>query len=141
MISFDTNIAVHAANTASPLQSAAFEFLRSLAVRNDVAVCELMLVELYLKLRSARIFPKPMSAADAVATCQQYRSNRAWQLIEGAPVMGDVWEHAATRTFAFRRIIDVRLGLTLLRHGVTELATTNGKDFEGLGFERVWNPL
>ncbi|MFM8358316.1 MAG: hypothetical protein ACKOET_07130 [Verrucomicrobiota bacterium] len=29
-----------------------------------------------------------------------------------------------------------------LRHdGVTEFATANVKDFEGFGFERVWNPL
>jgi len=25
--------------------------------------------------------------------------------------------------------------------GVTEFATVNTKDFEGLGFRRVWNPL
>lgn len=42
---------------------------------------------------------------------------------------------------AFRRIIDARLGLTLLHHGVTEFATTNPKDFTGLSFQRVWNPL
>jgi predicted nucleic acid-binding protein len=46
MISFDTNIAVYAANGASPLHEAAKQFLRSLAVRKDVAVCELVLVEL-----------------------------------------------------------------------------------------------
>jgi len=42
---------------------------------------------------------------------------------------------------AFRRIIDTRLGLTLLHHGVSEFATTNKKDFAGLGFQRLWNPL
>jgi len=42
--------------------------------------------------------------------------------------------------FARRHIIDLRLALTLQHHGVTELATANVKDFEGLGFERVWNP-
>jgi hypothetical protein len=25
--------------------------------------------------------------------------------------------------------------------GVTELATVNVKDFEGLGFRKVWNPI
>jgi len=37
--------------------------------------------------------------------------------------------------------IDARLGLTLLHHGVTELVTTNAKDFTHMGFQRVWNPL
>ncbi len=55
--------------------------------------------------------------------------------------MAEVWERAAVRDFAIRRIIDVRLALTLRYHGVVEFATNNAKDFEGLGFHRVWNPL
>jgi hypothetical protein len=26
-------------------------------------------------------------------------------------------------------------------HGVTRFATANMKDFQGLGFDQVWNPL
>ena len=55
--------------------------------------------------------------------------------------MPDVWHWAAKRMFATRRIIDVRLALTLRHHRVTEFATANVKDFAGLGFARVWNPL
>ncbi len=141
MISFDTNIAVHAANSASPQHIAAVTFLRSLATRKDVAVCELVLVELYLKLRNEKIFSKPLTAARAASVCQSYRSNRSWMLIESAPVMSDVWVQAEKNQFAFRRIIDLRLALTLLHHGVTEFATPNTKDFINLGFEKVWNPL
>lgn len=141
MTSFDTNIAVHAANGASPRHGAARKFLESLALRKDVAVCELGLVELYLKLRNEKIFPRPLTAPQAAAVCQAYRKNRAWTLIESAPVMEDVWTQAALPGVAFRRIIDVRLARTLLRHGVTEFATSNERDFEGQGFARVWNPL
>lgn len=141
MLSFDTNLAVHAANGASPFHAIAFEFIASLGPRQDVAICELMLVELYLKLRNEKIFPAPLGAAEAVGICRAYRGNGAWMLVESAPVMADVWKLAAARGFAMRRIIDVRLGLTLLHHGVTEFATTNVKDFQGLGFDRVWNPL
>ena len=129
MISFDSNIAVHAANSASSIHRPAVEFLQSIATRRDVAVCELVLVELYLKLRNDRIFPRPLNASQAATVCQTYRNNRAWSLIDSAPVMDAVWEQAEQRGFAFRRIIDVRLGLTLLHHGVTEFATTNEKDF------------
>ena len=141
MISFDTNIAVHAANAASPLHEAARSFLQSLATRKDVAICELVLVELYLKLRSEKIFPRPLTAPQATAICQAYRKNRAWTLIESAPVMEDVWTQAAQPGIAFRRIIDLRLAQTLRHHGVTEFATSNEKDFADQGFVRVWNPL
>jgi len=55
--------------------------------------------------------------------------------------MERVWMQAAQKGIAFRRIIDLRLALTLRHHGVTELATSNEKDFKGQGFLRVWNPL
>lgn len=94
MRSFDTNIAVHAANTSSPLHQQALAFVAGLGAERDVAVCELMLVELYLKLRNAKIFEKPLSAAEASAVCQTYRNNGTWMVIESAPVMDDVWKLA-----------------------------------------------
>jgi toxin-antitoxin system PIN domain toxin len=141
MLSFDTNIAVYAANVASPLHSAAREFIQSLATNRKVAICELVLVELYLKLRNEKIFARPLKAPRAAAVCQAYRMNQAWSLIESAPVMDNVWKEAARKGFAFRRIIDLRLAHTLRHHGVTEFATTNEKDFRGQGFDRVWNPF
>jgi toxin-antitoxin system PIN domain toxin len=141
MLSFDTNIAVHAANASSALHAPAYAFVAQLGARREVAVCELMLVELYLKLGNARIFAKPLSAAQAAGVCQQYRQNDGWMLIDAAPVIDEVWRLAGTRGFAFHRIIDTRLALTLRHHGVTELATTNVRDFQGFGFDRVWDPL
>lgn len=38
-------------------------------------------------------------------------------------------------------LYDVRSALSMIAQGVTEFATVNTKDFEGLGFQRVWNPL
>lgn len=141
MTSFDTNIAVHAVNANSPWHEVAKQFILSLARRKDVAICELVLVELYLKLRNEKIFPRPLTAPQAAAVCQSYRKNRAWTLIEAAPVMEEVWAQAAESGFAFRRIIDLRLAQTLRHHGVTDFATSNEKDFLGQGFTRVWNPL
>jgi len=141
MISFDTNLAVYANNLAMAQQTASREFIESLADRDDVVVCDLMLLELYLKLRNPAIFPKPLSAAEAAARCQRFRENPRWFLVESAPVMEQVWKLAAKADFAFRRIIDARLALTLRHHGVTEFATANEEDFAGFGFTRVWNPL
>lgn len=139
--SFDTNIAVYACNDGCPEQDAAVQFLQSLALRHDVAVSELMLVELYLKLRNAKIFRNPMSAPEAAAICQSFRSNAHWELISEGPKMDEVWKQAAKNDFAIRRIVDLRLGLSLLHRGVTEFATANIKDFDKIGFNRVWNPI
>jgi toxin-antitoxin system PIN domain toxin len=141
MISLDTNIVVHSANEDSPHFSAARGFLRELAERDDVVICELMLVEVFLKLCNSKIFKNPMSPMMAGAYCDRLRQNRKWRLVESAPVMASVWKWTRRKDFAFRRIIDLRLGLTLQHHGVEEFATTNGKDFHSLGFRRVWNPL
>ncbi len=100
-----------------------------------------MLVEVFLKLCNGRIFRKPLSPRQAGDYCQTLRANQNWLLVESAPVMGNVWEWTRHRNFAFRRLIDIRLGLTLRHHGVTQFATTNPKDFGGLGFAKVWNPL
>ena len=141
MISFDTNLVIYAANASATEQRAAAGFLQSLGRRRDVVVCELMLVEVYLKLRNARILSQPMTAVRAAAYCAALRGNANWVVVESAPVMESVWEMAAATDFAIRRIVDARLALTLRHHGVTEFATSNVKDFEGFGFTRVWNPL
>jgi hypothetical protein len=60
---------------------------------------------------------------------------------DGVGLHDQLWRLAGESGFARRRIYDVRLGLSLRRQGVTEFATANVRDFEGLGLERVWNPL
>ena len=141
MISVDTNILLYAQNANCPEHGAARDYLLGIARSQDVALCELVLVELYLLLRNPAVVRKPLGSADAAEICQGYRGNPRWRLIENAPVMGTVWAAAREKGFARRRIIDLRLALTLQHHGVTALATANVKDFEGLGFERVWNPV
>ncbi len=141
MMSFDTNLVIHACNSDSPLHGPAHEFLQAAGRQRDVVICELMLVEVFLKLCNNRIFQKPLTPRQAGEYCQTLRSNQNWHLIEDAPVMAEVWPWTRHRNFAFRRLIDIRLGLTLRYHGTTHFATTNTKDFKGLGFSKVWNPL
>ena len=141
MISFDTNLLVYAANLDADECPAARRFLEKMATREDVVVCELMLVEAYLKLRNAHIMRHPFTALEAAAYCQTFRTHPRWMLVESAPVMNGLWSQAAHKNFAIRRIIDARLALTLRHFGVTEFATANGKDFGDFGFTRVWNPL
>lgn len=141
MISFDTNIVIHSANADSSLHDPAREFLQDLSGRTDVLICELMLVEVFLKLCNGKIFRHPMTPQDAGLYCQRLRENRNWRVVESAAVMDTVWQWTQKSGFAFRRIIDIRLGLTLRHFGVESFATTNPKDFRSLEFEKVWNPL
>lgn len=142
MISVDTNLLIYAADPDSPMHEASRVFLEPYTTRKDFALCELVLVELYMQLRNPRVFRRPYSAQAAADYCQQLRLNPSWRYFDYDPsIRGDLWRWAAETRSGFRHIIDMRLGLSLRHQGVTEFATANVKDFKQVGFERVWNPL
>ena len=141
MIGIDTNILIYARLASAPLHGRAVAFLESLADDANVVIAELVLVELYMALRNPAILEPPLDAPTAALECQMFRKHPRWALAEHADVMEKVWFAASAAGFARRRIIDIRLARTLIAHGVTEFATANERDFQGLGFARVWNPL
>jgi len=140
MISIDTNILLYARIARSPFHRAARTYLESISESHHVAIAELVLVELYLALRNPTLFSTPLTASQAVKECHYFRNHPKWQLIENADVMNDVWKQASHAHFSRRKIIDVRFAKTLQAHGVTEFVTANTKDFENLGFKKVWSP-
>lgn len=141
MISIDTNILLYAQNQSCDEHAAAADFLRHCADRADVAICELVLLELYQLLRNPAVLERPLGAAEAAEICQGFRTNPRWALIENAPVMDDVWSLAARPGTARRALFDARIALTLIHHGVTEFSTRNVPDFEEFDFDRVWDPI
>ena len=145
MLSIDTNILFHAFNEDSPGHGAAYAWLASIQDQEDVAVSEFILAELYGLLRNPAVIAHPLDAEEAAEVIQTYRRHPRWRLIgfpmESRLLHDAVWERARRKGFAFRRLYDVRTALTLTVQVVTEFATANVKDFENLGFLRVWNPL
>lgn len=141
VLSIDTNVLLYAQNQDCPENKAAAAFLVECADRTDVAVCELVLMELYQLLRNPSVLMRPLDGAEAAEVCQTFRRNPRWAVIENAPVMNDVWVLAATPGIARRRLFDARLALTLRHHGVDEFATRNINDFSDFGFSRVWDPI
>ncbi len=141
MISIDTNILLYSLNRDCPEHGQARAFLEACAGRSDVAIAELVLVELYVLLRNPAVVRKPLEAVDAAALCQVFRRHPRWALVDTAEVMDRVWAAAARPGVARRHVFDARLAHTLLDHGVKEFATRNIRDFEGFGFERVFDPL
>jgi uncharacterized protein len=146
MTSIDTNILFTAFNSESPGHQKAFQFLSAIGERTDVVISEFMLVELYRLVRNPVVNRKPLNESEAVELIQHYRSHPKWRLAGFPETDSDrlhnrLWQLAGKAPFAFRRIYDARLALVLQTFGVTEFATVNCKDFEGLCFSRVWNPL
>lgn len=141
MISIDTNLLLYSLNEDCAEHASARAFLEECSQRDDVAICDLVLLELYQLLRNPTVLARPLDAPEAAALCAEFRNYPSWAVVENAPIMDRVWRLAAQPGIARRRLFDARLALTLLHHGVAELATRNVGDFEGLGLERVWNPL
>lgn len=145
MLSVDANVIFPASQTAAPLHDRARSWLESVSGREDVALSELVLAEVYGLLRNPAVQPRPLSAPAAAGIIAGYRRHPRWRIIgfpaEGRRCHDAVWKKAAEPGLAFRRIYDLRLAFSLLHQGVEEFATINVKDFQGLGFRRVWNPL
>ncbi len=68
MLSIDTSILLYALNRDAPEHAAARRFVAECGQRDDVAICELVLVELYVLLRNPAVVPRPLGAARACKT-------------------------------------------------------------------------
>ena len=145
MLSVDANLLLYSYSEAAPQHETARQFIETLSPREDVALSEFVLTELYLLLRNPAVLTRPLAAPDAVAIIQSYRRHPRWKILGFPPASrelhADLWQRAAAPAFARRRIYDTRTALSLRAFGVTEFATANVKDFEGFGFEKVWNPV
>jgi toxin-antitoxin system PIN domain toxin len=141
VISVDTNILLYSLNADCAEHGQARAFLETCATRKDMAIAELVLVELYVLLRNPAVVRRPLEASDAASLCQAFRHHPYWAVVETATVMDRVWDAAARPGVARRHIFDARLALTLLENGVSEFATRNTRDFEDFGFARVFDPL
>ena len=145
MISCDTNILFAALNADSSFHAEALGFLESHADNSSFCICEQVLMEFYVLLRNPSVSKPVLSPADAVKVVYQYRNHPVWKRIDfpgnDVRLMDQIWRMASAKDFAYRRIFDARLALTLRHHGVREFATRNAKDFQGFGFQKVWDPL
>lgn len=145
MTAIDTNILIAALVSGHANHAAAAQWLNGLSSRNDIVVSEFVLVELYGLLGNPAILSKPLTPNKAAALCQTFREHPHWRLFGFPPdsenLHNAMWREAAKPKVARRRIYDVRVALSLAQQGVTDFATVNVKHFDGMGFQRVWNPL
>ena len=69
----DANLLLYCYSEASPFHQQARHFLEALAVRDDVAVSEFVLVEFYTLLRNPAVVANPLEPAEAVEVVEIYR--------------------------------------------------------------------
>lgn len=128
----------------NPSHAKAAAFLDSLHDQEDVAISEFVLLELYVLLRNPAVLAKPLDGDKAARVCEAFRVHPRWQVIgfppDGRSFHDGLWPRLREKQSTHRRAYDWRMALTLIRYGVSEFATVNVKDFQGLGFVRVWNP-
>lgn len=142
MQSCDTNIFVYYLNSDCSEHLPAKRYLDKVFQDPGFALCELVLIELYVLLRTPAILGEPLTSKEAVRVVQQFRLNPNWRLIDyPGGFMGPIWKLASELRFPRRAIFDARLAFTLRSHGVTEFATRNTKDFEQFPFFRLLNPI
>ena len=80
MLSVDANLLLYSYSEASPHHAAARQFIESLSAREDVALSEFILTELYLLLRNPAVLAHPLTAPEAVAVIQAYRQHPRWKI-------------------------------------------------------------
>jgi len=140
--SCDTNVLLYYLNRDCPEQAAAARYLQANWNRQDFAICELVLVELYVLLRSRAVLSKPLRPAAALNVIRRFRRHPHWAIIDyPGKLMDAIWKQAEAPGFPVRGVFDARLAHTLLHHGVREFATRNTKHFQHFGFEKLINPI
>ncbi len=107
MTSCDTNILVYAYNTASPEHPSALRFLTENLTNPDFAISELILVEFYVLVRNAALFPKPLSSREAALLVDELRSNRFWTVLKDTSDVSDlIWGACASSELPRRAVFD-----------------------------------
>ncbi len=145
MLSIDTSILLYAYSEASPLHRSALAFILESKDREDVVISEFVLLEFYQLLRNPAVLKAPLSPKEAVKVINCYRNHDRWRII-GFPADSKafhnfLWDRAARPNVSRRTLFDCRIALALRAFNIDEFATRNTKDFQYLGFKRVWNPL
>ena len=141
--SLDTNILLYAINADCPEHSIWADLVETAVDQGDQwIIADQVWFELYRLLRNPAVLSKPLGAGEAADTISWYRSATGWQHCAWEPgMMPKLASRWTLDSFPVRRSFDLILAITLKEHGVDVLHTRNTKDFEGLNYFMVKNPL
>ena len=98
--------------------------------------------EFYRALRNSRVLRNPLGAREAALRIQFLQSESG---VSRCCYELDQWEgvfsQLAERGTPAARTHDIVLGVTLKSNGVKRFFTRNTKDFHGIGFRELINPI
>ena len=143
MNSLNTNILVYAANEDCVEHSKANRLVNdALAAPGEWIIAEQVLFEYYKALRHPRILSKPLGPAAAVEQVRFLKEKSGFMVCCYEILLWDrVLAQLGRADFPYQRTHDRILALTLLHNGVKTFHTRNTKDFVGIGFEHLINPI
>ena len=139
----DTNILLHAANSASPQHPAAYRFLQEqLKSRNPWCTTWPILYEFLRVSTHSRVFPKPLKPGQALDFIANLASRDEVAMLGATGRHLEVLEsvagglgHPSGNLFH-----DIHTATLMREHGVREIITAD-TDFLQFSFLRVTNPL
>jgi predicted nucleic acid-binding protein len=143
MNSLDTNVLVYAANEDCDEHAKANQLVNdALSAPSDWIIADQVLFEYYKALRHPGILSKPLSAPAAAEQIRFLRETSGFMVCCYELVLwGRVIDRLSRRDFPYQRTHDQILAQTLLHNGVKSFFTRNTKDFDGIGFEKLVNPI
>jgi toxin-antitoxin system PIN domain toxin len=143
MKSLDTNILLYATNADCEEHAACRGLVTEALKEGDVwVIADQVWFELYSLLRDPAVLQRPLDAGRAADTIAWYREKSGWLRCAWEPaMMGDLEPLWRSASFSPRRVFDLVLAVTLKAHGVDRFYTRNVRDFEGLGFFELIDPV
>lgn len=141
MKSLDTNILIYAANADCSEHKKAYSIVEQLLTSpTEWMLSEQVLFEYLRALTNPLIFSSPLTKKSAIKVVKEFKDSSGLSFVcyESTFFNNIMSTHAKSKK---DRLYDIILATTLLHNGVTEFYTRNVNDFEGLGFERVINPV
>ncbi|MCK5519507.1 MAG: hypothetical protein KAI81_00210 [Candidatus Marinimicrobia bacterium] len=145
MYALDTNILVYAHNSASPLHVPAKSFVeRKMNTFDDngnLSICipAQVLME-FMNVITWQRLEVPLTLAEAMKVVQGYMKTRI-TLVYPQPTQLDTLMSLLNQCTSRKKIFDIALAATLKDNWITGLYTVNVKDFKGLSFLDIKNPL
>ncbi|MCG8479039.1 MAG: PIN domain-containing protein [Spirochaetales bacterium] len=142
MNSVDTNILLYATNRDCPEHGAARALVdRALSEPQRWIVADQVYFELYRLLRNPGVLARPLPASDATRVVEYYRAQSGWGRCAWDIELFERIRAHLLRDTGGRIVFDLVLAATLHDAGVERFYTRNAKDFDGLGWFDVENPI
>jgi predicted nucleic acid-binding protein len=142
-LGIDTDVLVNWAMAGAPHHLAARRFVeRQVAAGRQLGITPQVVFEFIHIVSDPRRFEKPLPMDRAVDIAREiWDAPETVRLAPPPAMLHRALELLRSLGLGRKRILDTALAATLENAGVDQLATYNVKDFEGFGFERVFDPL